>query len=157
MMRDVWSQKGTYIACVMIMVIGLMTFNLFSIGYDNFSYSRDVYYKEMNFADGFANVKGMPTSELRKLEALKEIKVIEGRLIKDVRIIQDDQEGNAYLRLISFVPETNDSLNQFELQSGGIPKNGKKNEIVLDSKYYDATNRGIGDKVSVAAAGGLLT
>ncbi len=155
MMRDVWSQKGTYIACVMIMVIGLMTFNLFSIGYDNFSYSRDVYYKEMNFADGFASVKGMPTSELRKLEALKEIKVIEGRLIKDVRIIQDDQEGNAYLRLISFVPEAKESLNQFELQSGGIPKNGK-NEIVLDSKYYDATNRGIGDKVSVAAAGRVV-
>lgn len=155
MMRDIWSQKGTYIACVTIMVIGLMTFNLFSIGYDNFSYSRDVYYGDMNFADGFAAVKGMPSSEIKKLEALDEIKVIEGRLVKDVRIIQTALEGNAYLRLISFVPEATDALNSFELQSGGIPQNGR-NEVILDSKYYDATHRNIGDTISVAAAGRVV-
>lgn len=155
MMRDIWNQKGTYMACVTIMVIGLMTFNLFSIGYDNFSQSRAVYYDKMNFAEGFATIKGMPVSELKTLEGLDEIRKIEGRLVKDVRIIEEGDSSNAYLRLISFHPEASKSLNQFELQSGSLARSGQ-NEIVLDSKYYGATGRAQGDKITVAVEGRVI-
>ena len=155
MMRDIWNQKGTYMACVTIMVIGLMTFNLFSIGYDNFTQSRAIYYRNMNFAEGFASIKGMPTSELKTLESLDEIRKIEGRLVKDVRIIENGDTSNAYLRLISFMPKADESLNQFELQSGRLPRSGQ-NEVVLDSKYYAATDRIQGDKITVAVEGKVV-
>lgn len=155
MMRDIWNQKGTYMACVTIMVIGLMTFNLFSIGYDNFSQSREIYYDNMNFADGFASVKGMPISELKAIEGLDEIRKVQGRLVKDVRIIEGGDSSNAYLRLISFKPSAQDDLNQFQLQSGQLPGRGQ-NEMILDSKYYNATQRHQGDKISLAVQGQVV-
>lgn len=155
MMRDIRSQKGTYMACITIMVIGLMTFNLFSIGYDNFSYSRDQYYDQMQFAQGFARVKGMPVSEVEKLAELDEIKKIEGRLVEDVRILGASENGSAYLRLISYHPEATDSLNQFELQSGRMGTSGE-NQVILDSKYYEKAALKEGDTLSVAVAGRVI-
>ncbi len=71
------------------------------------------YYDQMQFAQGFARVKGMPGAELEKLTGLEEIKRIEGRLVEDVRILDDKVSGSAYLRLISYNPKMTSSLNQF--------------------------------------------
>ncbi len=154
MLRDIRSQKGTYMACVLIMVIGLMTLNLFSIGYENFSISRDSYYASMQFADGFAHIKGMPVSELEKLEAIDEIRQVEGRLVKDARIVGADGGESAYLRLVSFQLE-NEGLNRFELLSGSIG-NTEMNDVILDSKYYDTNGCEPGDVISLAVEGRVV-
>jgi len=155
MRRDLWLSKGTYLACIVIMSIGLMTFNLFSIGYDNFSVSKDEYYKNQNFAEGFAQVSGMPDADLAKLENLPEIKQVDGRLVKDVRVIDSENESNVYLRLISYQPDDGAQLNQFELQSGSLPSENS-NTVVVDSKFYEATSQFVGNQLQIAAEGRVV-
>ena len=40
MIRDIWSNKGSYFACLVIVIIGLVAFTTFSIVTDNLSRPR---------------------------------------------------------------------------------------------------------------------
>ncbi len=155
MLRDLWISKGTYLACIVIMAIGLMTFNMFSIGYDNFGASRAIYYKEKSFADGFAQVEGMPLSALGKLERLNEIKQVDGRLVKDVRVITKADAPAKYLRVISFRKEDIPQLNRFELIAGTVPES-RMNSLLLDSKFYEANALASGSRLKIAAEGKII-
>jgi len=155
MFRDLWISKGTYLACIVIMAIGLMTYNMFSIGYDNFGISRETYYEDKGFADGFASVEGMPLSELTRIEKLPEIQQVDGRLIKDVRIITEPGEATRYIRLISYRNLEIPQLNRFDLLNGSIP-NAKENSVILDSKFYEAAKLEPGDQIEIAAEGKVL-
>lgn len=151
MIRDLWLNKGSYFACAVIVTLGIMIFNMFSIGYDNFCLSEAAYYKEYHFADGFAELGSMPESEVEKLSQIPGITAIEGRLVEDVKITSNEDGSSAYLRLISYDPNQPDSINRFKLLNGEAPLEGIK--IVLDNKFYQANGLKLGDSLEVLCSG----
>lgn len=149
MLRDLWLNRGSYIACAVIIALGMLIFNMFSVGYDNFCSSKTAYYEAYNFADGFVELESMPISEAEELSQIKGIKAIEGRYVKDVKMIPKAEERSAYLRLISYEP--NQLLNQFKVLEGQTPLAGYR--IVLDNKFYEANGLQIGDSIEVLCSG----
>ncbi|MDD2432839.1 MAG: hypothetical protein PHX01_03965, partial [Clostridia bacterium] len=105
MIRELKENKGAYLACVVIITIGLMVFTSFSIVVDNLYSAQKNFYLQQNFADGFAEVEAIPLSEVKKLKAIEGIKEIEGRLSKEVRVLTSDSKENVYLRLFFLDPE----------------------------------------------------
>jgi len=155
MIRDIWSSRGTYIACIVIMAIGLMTYNVFSIAYNNIDASVSRFYDVHHFGEGFVEVMSMPTSALSSLEKIPEIDRIGGRLVKDVKLINEDREAVGYLRLVSFSEDETEALNTFELLQGSRPESNS-HSILLGQKFFKATGQEIGSKLSILTNGKLL-
>jgi putative ABC transport system permease protein len=165
MFRDLKENKGAYFACVVIITIGLMFFTAFSIVVENLYSAQENFYREQNFADSFAEVKAMPLSEVSKLQAIEGIKDIEGRLSKEVQVlnfaskntfskkkIASHSEENIYLRLFSIDPKKTNPINGVFLEQGSALDNNSLN-IWVDSKFFVANNLELGDTLEIIAEG----
>ena len=151
MIRDIKSNKGTYIASIIIMTIGLMSFTMFSLVLDNLKFSQDQFYSDQNFADGFAEITALPFSEERKLQSLKGIKEIQGRMVQDVQVTSTDEDG-VFLRLVSVNLEEKTLINDLLLDQG-MPLKSGENNIWIDNNFYAANNLNLNDEVEIIASG----
>ncbi|MGI6308719.1 MAG: ABC transporter permease [Dethiobacteria bacterium] len=152
MLRDLNDQKGAYLACMVIIVLGLMVFTAFSMMLQNLKLSQQVFYQNQNFADGFAQVEGLPFSEVSKLADLEGIAQIEGRFVTDIRVLFPGREENVYLRLIFVDPEAENRINDMLLLQGRTLQQGKMN-IQIDNKFFAANDLNLNDKLEIIAGG----
>lgn len=152
MLRDLKDNRGSYLACITVIVIGLMVFTSFAICMDNLNLSRDEFYFEQNFADGFAEVRAMPYGEIDRLRTIEGIRDIQGRLVKDVRVLMPGREDNIYLRLVSVDPGADYPVNGVHLERG-IPLDEERLNIWIDNKFLAANGLELNDQVEIIAEG----
>lgn len=150
--RDLKENKGAYIACIVIIAMGLMIFTAFSMVVDNLRMSQQDFYQNQNFADGFIEVQACPFSKIKNLELIDGIKEIQGRLVKDVRLLAPGREDNVYLRLISLDPAQANPINGMLLLQGR-PLNQKDAHIWVDNMYFAANNLQLNDQLAVITGG----
>ncbi len=150
--RDLKENKGAYIACIVIIAMGLMIFTAFSMVVDNLRMSQQGFYQNQNFADGFIEVQACPFSKIKNLELIDGIKEIQGRLVKDVRLLAPGREDNVYLRLISLDPAQANPINGMLLLQGR-PLNQKDAHIWVDNMYFAANNLQLNDQLAVITGG----
>lgn len=150
--RDLKENKGTYIASIVIITIGLMVFTSFSIMVDNLHSSQQSFYKDQNFADGFAEVVALPFSDLDRLDTIEGISEIEGRMVKDVRVLFPNRTENVFLRLVSINPNKAHPINGIHLTQG-IPLNDREMNIWLDDNFFEANKLSLNDEIEIIAAG----
>ncbi|HHZ17388.1 MAG TPA: FtsX-like permease family protein [Peptococcaceae bacterium] len=154
--RDIKENKGAYLACVTIILIGLMLFSSLSIVMDNLKSSQQAFYYHQNFADGFVDLKAMPLSEVNRLQTIKGIKDIQGRMIKDVRVAAqdkaEDRSEEVYLRLISIDPTHPRPINDMHLLKGQHLQNDVFN-IWVDNQFFEANHLNLNDSVEIIANG----
>jgi putative ABC transport system permease protein len=134
------------------MVIGILVFTSFSIVSDNLRLSQEGFYKNQNFAEGFAKVRALPFGEIKKLEDLEGIKQIEGRMVQDVQVLSPDSEENVYLRLVSIDPLKGNPLNGV-LLTQGIPLKNDEMNIWVDSKFFETHNMELNDEIEIITGG----
>ncbi|RNC28918.1 MAG: hypothetical protein AWM53_01105 [Candidatus Dichloromethanomonas elyunquensis] len=152
MRRDLMQQKGAYAACIMVIAIGLMVYSAMSMVMDNLLQSRDAFYENQNFADGFAEIQGMPYNQVFKLRAIDGIKQIQGRFIKDVRVVAPDQNENVYLRLVSIDTSQSPLINDVLLEKG-IPLEEGNLNLWVDNKFFDASKLELNQEINIIADG----
>ncbi|EKN71144.1 FtsX-like permease family protein [Schinkia azotoformans] len=152
MFRDILENKVAYIACAIVIAIGLMTYTSMSIAKDGLFNAKDQFYQEYSFADGFAKVKAIPITRAQALEEIDGIDVVSGRLVKDVRVLMPDTEENVYLRLISLNAPEGNELNGIKLEKGTFPSTNRQQILVAD-KFYEAHQLQIGNKINVIIEG----
>ena len=150
--RDIRENKGSYLACVTIITIGLMIFASFSLVMNNLSFSKDTFYSEQNFADGFVDLKAMPFSSVKELGKIDGIKDIEGRLVKDVRVLMPGRGDNIYLRLVSVDMDSAKHVNEVRLESG-IDLDDEKLNIWVDNRFFAANKLTLNDQIEIIADG----
>jgi len=152
MLRDLKDNKGAYAAAIIIIVIGLAAFTSFSLVIENLRLSQNSFYQNYHFADGFARVKGIPMAQVKKLQDIKGIDRIQGRLVKDVRVLFPQREENVYLRLVSVDPEEQRPVNGVEL-SRGIGLDPDRLNIWIDNKFFAANELELNSEIPVIAEG----
>ncbi len=150
--RDLKENKGTYFACIVIVIIGLMVFTSFSMVSDNLRKSQQNFYTNQNFADGFAQVRALPYSAVDRLSKIEGIAEIQGRMVKDVTVLFPGRTDNTYLRLISVDPKAAKPINDMLLNQG-IPLSKGKANIWVDTAFFDANDLRMNDKIEVVAGG----
>jgi putative ABC transport system permease protein len=152
MRRDLMQQKGAYAACIIVIAIGLMVYTSMSMVMDNLLASRDSFYESQNFADGFAEVEGIPYDQVAGLSQIEGIKQIQGRLVKDVRVVMPDREENVYLRLISVDTSQAELINHVLLEKGVPLEDGNLN-LWVDNKFFDANQLELNQEIKLIADG----
>ncbi|HHY73773.1 MAG TPA: FtsX-like permease family protein [Bacillus bacterium] len=152
MFGDIFENKFAYFACAVVIAIGLMAYTSMSIAKDGLFYAKDQFYQDYHFADGFAKVKAIPYTRAKTLEEISGINKVEGRLIKDVRVLMPDTKENVYLRLISLHRADGNKLNGIKLEKGTFPEE-KRQQILVADKFYEAHGLQLGEKVNVIIEG----
>jgi len=152
MIRDIKENKGAYLACMVIITMGLLIFTAFSTMVETLQTSQQSFYKGQNFADGFAEVQAIPRDEIKKLEDIEGIKEIQGRLVKEVMVYAPDSQENIYLRLVSVEKDTQNPINKPLLKTGS-PLEDNVLSIWVDNKFFEANNYSLNGEIEIIASG----
>jgi len=150
--RDLNENKGAYLACAVIIIIALMVFTSFSMVSDNLTMSQQSFYTNQNFADGFINTQALPFARVENLGQIGGIADIQGRMVKDVRVLAPDRDENVYLRLVSIDLDRDNPINAVFLTQG-IPLENRGTNIWVDSMFFDANNLELNDILEIVAVG----
>ena len=154
--RDIKENKGVYLACIVVIAIGLMIYAAMSIVVENLDKAQQVFYSETHFADGFINVTGYPENKVNSLTYLSGIDQAEGRMVKDVRLIDQQKDSNRYLRMVSINMTTPQKINQLRLVTGHLPTDNRS-EILVDPQFLQANHLSLGDTLKVIIEGKQAT
>lgn len=150
MLRDLRRHKGTYLASMVLVLIGIMVYNMFAILHESFEYSIDEYYEAYHFGDGIMKVRSMPRSSVDAIQQMPKIKKVQGRLEKRVRLL--DEDSDVIFQLMSYDHEDEARLNDIQLLGGRMP-DPRKSEIIMGNYYFEAMELSLGDEVDVIIAG----
>jgi len=152
MWRDMAENKIAYIACTIVIAIGLMTYTSMSMSKDHLFAAKDEFYRNYHFADGFAKVKAIPLPRAQSiLTDVEGVDQVNGRLVKEVGVLTPSLE-NVYLRLISYDETQRHRLNDVQLLQGSFPKIDS-HQILLADKFFKAHALSIGDQIPVVIDG----
>lgn len=152
MIRDILSNKGSYVACLVIVIIGLIVFTAFSIVSDSLNLSKDTFYREQNFAQGFVELVSMPEHNVERLSRVEGIKEISGRVVREVRVNAPEREESIYLRLVSLDLLDSSRVNDVRLLEGEELKDRELNAWV-DNQFFHANELEMGQEIEVVAGG----
>ncbi|TYP53254.1 ABC transporter permease [Thermosediminibacter litoriperuensis] len=156
MIRDLKENKGSYIACTVVIVMGLLVFTAFSTVVGSLRASQQKFYEEQNFADGFIKVQAIPQNEVKNLERIDGIKEIQGRLVKEVIVLKPGTRENVYLRLVSVDPGMANPVNGV-LLIRGRPLDDDSMNVWIDNKFSEANNLDLNSKIEIIAGGKVRT
>ena len=152
MLRDMISNKGSYLACLVLIIIGLTVFVSFSIAKDNMYLSKDRLYREQNFAHGFVKVESMPESQVERVTRVEGVKEVSGRLVKEVRMHNQTGDESVYLQLVSQDLEKPERLNKADLV-WGEELAGRDYRAWFDSAFVEAHGLKQGETLEIIVEG----
>ncbi len=150
MLRDLWKHKGAYLASALLVLIGILTYNLMSLIYESFDYSLDNYYETYNIGDATLKVTSMPIDSVKRFMDIEGIRSAEGRIQKRVRVIDEDKE--VLFRFMSYDNENDKRIDGIELMEGRWP-DPQKLEVLMGNNHFAAAHMKLGDQISVAIGG----
>lgn len=154
--RDILENKGVYFACVVVITIGLMVFTSMSVVVESMDRAQKEFYSETHFGDGFISVTGYPENKVNSLTFLPGIDQAEGRIVKDVRLLDQKQDSNRYLRMVSINMTDTPKINQLRLIKGHLPSDNQP-EILVDPKFLAANHLVLGDSITANLDGRQVT
>ncbi|MDL2217700.1 ABC transporter permease [Christensenellaceae bacterium OttesenSCG-928-M15] len=150
--RDLKSHWGAYLACAMLMAIGVMFYSSMTQVVSNVPVAMDQFYEEYGFGDAFATVNNMPASRVDRLTSIDGIEKASGRLSITVNIADSMDGSNRKLLLYSYDPLEIDRLNDILVTEGAAPREGQY-EIALSEGFYKANKLLPGDAFSIVIYG----
>jgi putative ABC transport system permease protein len=155
-LREIKENKGVYIACIVVIIIGLLAYTAMSIVMENLERAQGNFYQETHFADGFIKLTGYPENKVEALANLPGIDAVEGRIVKDVRLFEEQSDANRSLRMVSINRSNPPDLNQIQLFSGRLPEDHKP-ELLVDPKFFAANKLKLGDSLTLILEGRRAT
>lgn len=156
MLRDIWQNKGSYAACLVVAVVGLLTFTSFSILQNNMEISQETLYNEQRFADAFAYVESMPRGRVQDLEKVEGVERAQGRLTRQVRLFDPDRDESVFLELVGMDFAEPLLLNDVLVLEGNHIEPGHL-EVLVDNQFFAANRLDLRDELPIVAAGRVQT
>jgi len=155
LLRDMLSNKGSYLSCIVLIVLGLVFYMGLTIAVENMFRGKEILYEEQNFAHGFARVESMLERDVADLaDEIQGIERIDGRLVQEVRLHDEDSDESIYLNLISQNLADPGRLNSYRVTQGEGLVEGSANAL-LDTYFTEARQIEQGDTLEVIHKGQL--
>ncbi len=154
MIREILSNKGSYLACLILILIGLVVFTAFSILRDNLSMAQETFYRDQNFAHGFVELESMPLRNAARLSQIDGIKNINARIVKEVQLYETLREESIYLKLIAMDLEEPRRVNEMLLLQGEELSAGEL-KVWVDNQFFAANHLELFQELQIIAGGTL--
>ncbi|TEB12351.1 FtsX-like permease family protein [Pelotomaculum propionicicum] len=153
--RTIKTTRGQFLAVTAVVMLGITVYISMSTVSYNMIQSRDLFYREYNFADYYFQVIKAPEGVIRQIESVPGVIRATGRIQKDVPVLRENGE-RASARLTSYPLPMNTEVNRLHLLSGRLfekyPETGEA-EVLLDPQYAAANRLSPNDKVTIVAEG----
>lgn len=150
-MRSIWRGKRSYIACVVLMAVGISMYAAFNMVAINLTTARDKLYSDQRFADAFASVRGMPINAAERLSEIDGIEAVAAGISADARVLLENKPDKIItLRIHSFEPDEDDPLNKFLITHGSAPS---ENEIIIGNSFFEANGLDVGETLTLIISG----
>jgi putative ABC transport system permease protein len=114
--RDMLKNRSAYLGAILIVALGILIYLAMNDFTQNLHSCISRYYEETEFADVFAEVRGIPESELSRLENIEGIETVSGRASADARLMIEDSDEIITVHLIGYSPD--DRLNRVVFGNG---------------------------------------
>lgn len=154
MLRDILSNKGSYLSCLILIVMGLAFFMAFNIAVENLRLGKETLYREQNFAEGFAEVDSLLKRDLENLRNIEGVRQVSGRLVEEVRVHNLGMDESVYLELISQNLSDPERLNSYVVEKGEELAKGER-VTLLDTYFMEAHQLKEGDSLEIIHGGQL--
>lgn len=148
--RSIWRNKRSYLACIVLLVVGIAVFVSFHLLFRNVSAAMEGMYRSQQFADGFARVGGIPKSALESLAGIPGIGQVDGTVTADARVMNTGSPKIVTLRLNSYLPEDDGRLNDFILVEGNMPQ---ENQLLVGEEFALARGLELGSVLELVLGG----
>lgn len=158
MVRDMKKMKTTYLLCLVIVSIGFCGYSVLELCYENLAQSRDLFFVQAEFCDGFAQVSEAPFSMGENLARISGIDKVDARLVQDVRVRQIEPLGGLKTDVTSqeielhMVSWDSGQMNRPVLSRGAFPGAGRR-ELVIGESIAKARDLSPGDKLYLLVGG----
>ena len=149
--RAMLSNKRAYIACIILITIGILMYTAMGIAITALEESTETYYLEYNLADAFAEVTAIPHSGIENLKRIEGIGEVQGRQVYEARALIPGSDKVITLRLISVnINERPLALNDY-LYTGRDFSN--PDDIMIGSAFLEAHGLEQEDSVTLIIEG----
>ncbi len=143
--RDLGESKGQFISVLTVVIIGVMFYTGMNSGLEGLSGAGYKYFQEYRLADLWVSVNRAPEGAVKRIESIPGVKMVTGRLVRDVRISMEDRE--AMLRLISLPDKKTDTVNDIQLKSGSYFSPDAGNQCIVSENFYKANGLTMGQTI----------
>ncbi|MFV0502935.1 MAG: ABC transporter permease [Lachnospirales bacterium] len=99
--RSMFRNKKAYLSCIALMILGAFMYMCMVTTLSILEINAKDYYKNNNLGDAFVKIVKAPKSALEELKSIDGIETVNGRIVQEVRIYDDDLDNIKVLKLIS--------------------------------------------------------
>lgn len=147
-LRSMLRHKKAYLSCIVLMAIGVWAYVVMNTALEEIDLGKENYYEATRLADAFATVSQIPKTALTNLEEIEGIKTVNGRLVRDVRVIVNEDPDNVYrVRLLSTqIGKNHERLNAYDYEGNDLEN---FEDILIGYDFYVARNYKEGDTVQL--------
>ena len=147
--RSIWGNKKSYLACIVLIMLGVFLYVNFGISGSALQNSKKNYYENFRMADAFAKVRSIPKTALESC-SIDGISDVMGRLVYDAQLDVPDRDKIMTLRLISVDSSISAPLNDITVigEDFSAPL-----DIMVSDVFLTAHHLSVGDSVPLIIEG----
>lgn len=147
LLRDLIRHRGQAIAVIMVITCGTASYICMGSAYRNLLLTRDAYYAEYRFADFEIHAERVPLTALFKIETLPGVRRVQGRIVQDINLDMEHQDGPRVGRLVSLPDRREPTLNDICLVSGRYFDKAALTEAIVSDAFAQANTLRLGDRI----------
>jgi len=137
-LRDIKSNKGQYIAVLLVVVIGITMYNATLMSYENLSHSVEYYYEEYRLPHLFVKLNKSSESIVSAAERIDGVAAAQGRLVLDVPMEISGYEGKIQARVVSVPKSNDDALNRLYIDEGRYVSGDYRDTALVEKLFMEA-------------------
>ena len=149
LLRDLWSRKGSVLALVVIMMVGVGCYVGMAGVWRDMDGSRRRYYAEQRLADFSVDLKRAPAWAVEALVDLPNVRSAQGRVSLAVLIDLPGRREPVSGQVISLPESRGAVLNDILLRSGSYFSGGDKREVILNESFARTNGLQPGSRIKV--------
>jgi len=149
-LRAMWNNKKTYLACSVLISVGVFIYVGMGITSFAFEDSMHIYYRNYRMAHAFSRVSRAPRTVAEDLLQIEGVSAVCARIKYDARAELEGVDRRITLRLMS-APEGEEALNLHHITHGQPLTND--NDIILGENFFVAHGLAVGDSIDLIVRG----
>ena len=142
--KEIINTRKRFLSILLIVLLGVGFFAGIRAVSPDMKKTADMYFDENKMMDiEVISTKGLTDDDVKEIQDLQDVKIVEGTYSKDVLTKVDEEEVVLKIHTLS------DNINCVKLQQGEMPKN--EEECVVEESFLNSNNKKIGDTIILEA------
>lgn len=145
LIRDVHHHALQFVAVAAVVMSAVLVYGSLQTAYYSLLASRDRYFDQQRMADFFVNLEKAPDSALQDVETVPGVWRVRGRIVKEVSLDVEGNEGAVVGRMISMPSKRDGLICDIHLVSGSWFPGAHDREVIVNQRFVEANGLQVGD------------